>query len=75
VKKTSLYLEPELDAALAKRAEDEGLTKAEFIRRGLASLVQRPKRPRPVGAGVITGGPADLSERTDHHLHETGLGE
>jgi hypothetical protein len=47
VKKTSLYLEPELDEALARRAADEGLTKAEFIRRTLAGAVQRPKRTKP----------------------------
>jgi ribbon-helix-helix CopG family protein len=47
VKKTSLYLEPDLDEALAKRAADEGLTKAEFIRRTLWAAVQRPKRPKP----------------------------
>ena len=40
VKKTSIYLEPELDEALARRAADEGLTKAEFIRRTLAGAVQ-----------------------------------
>ena len=37
VKKTSLYLDPDLDEALARRAADEGLTKAEFIRRTLAA--------------------------------------
>ena len=47
VKKTSIYLEPELDEALARRAADEGLTKAEFIRRRLAALVQRAARPKP----------------------------
>jgi hypothetical protein len=47
VKKTSLYLEPDLDAALARRAADEGLTKAEFIRRTLAGAVQKPRRVKP----------------------------
>lgn len=47
MKKTSLYLAPELDAALARRAADEGLTKAELIRRTLWAAVQRPVRPRP----------------------------
>ena len=47
MKKTSLYLEPDLDEALARRAADEGLTKAEFIRRTLWGAVQRPPRPRP----------------------------
>jgi hypothetical protein len=52
VKKTSLYLEPDLDEALARRAADEGLTKAEFIRRTLAGAVQRPRRAKP-SAGVF----------------------
>jgi hypothetical protein len=46
VKKTSIYLEPSLDDALAKRAAQEGVTKAEFIRRTLWGAVQRPKRPK-----------------------------
>lgn len=53
MKKTSLYLDPDLDARLARRAAEEGMSKAEFIRRGLEGLVSRPKRPRPKGAGVI----------------------
>ena len=47
VKKTSLYLDPDLDEALARRAADEGLTKAEFIRRTLAGAMQKPRRPKP----------------------------
>lgn len=46
MKKTSLYLPPELDEALARRAADEGLTKAELIRRTLEQAVLRPPRPR-----------------------------
>jgi hypothetical protein len=60
VKKTSLYLEPELDEALARRAADEGLTKAEFIRRTLAGAVQRPKRQKP-SIGVYDSGLRDAS--------------
>jgi Ribbon-helix-helix protein, copG family len=47
VKKTSLYLDPDLDEALARRAADEGLTKAELIRSLLAGALQRPPRPKP----------------------------
>ncbi|MEY2503507.1 MAG: hypothetical protein QOI07_3844, partial [Verrucomicrobiota bacterium] len=47
LKKTSIYLDEELDHGLARRAAEEGITKAEFIRRTLAAAVQRPKRPRP----------------------------
>jgi hypothetical protein len=51
LKKTSIYLDEELDHGLARRAADEGITKAEFIRRTLAAAVQRPQRPRPEAVG------------------------
>ena len=51
LKKTSIYLDEELDHRLARRAADEGITKAEFIRRTLAGAVQRPKRARPEAVG------------------------
>lgn len=53
MKKTSIYLEPELDEALARRAAEEGLTKAEFIRRALWAIVQQPRRVRPRAVGVL----------------------
>jgi Ribbon-helix-helix protein, copG family len=75
VKKTSLYLDPDLDEALARRAADEGLTKAEFIRRTLASAMQRPKRPKPQAIGLIDDGPRDVARNVDRYLRETGFGE
>ena len=68
MKKTSVYLEPELDEALARRAADEGLTKAEFIRRTLAGAVQRPRRVRPRAVGLTDGAPPDLAARDEDHL-------
>lgn len=46
LKKTSIYLDEEVDQALAARAAEEGVSKAEFIRRNLEVVVSRPKRPR-----------------------------
>jgi hypothetical protein len=74
VKKTSVYLEPDLDEALARRAADEGLTKAEFIRRTLAAAVQRPPRAR-LSVGVVHSGRGDVAAGVERHLHETGFGE
>jgi hypothetical protein len=68
VKKTSVYLEPDLDEALARRAADEGLTKAEFIRRTLAGAVQRPKRVRPSAVGLHDDAPRDLATRDEQWL-------
>lgn len=75
MKKTSLYLDPDLDEALARRAADEGLTKAEFIRRTLAAAMQKPKRPKPQAVGIIRGGRADVAENIERYLAETGFGE
>jgi len=72
VKKTSLYLDPDLDEALARRAADEGLTKAEFIRRTLAGAVQKPRRVKPsVGVFRSTDG---LSVRRDMDRMMKGFG-
>jgi ribbon-helix-helix CopG family protein len=74
VKKTSLYLEPDLDEALARRAADEGLSKAEFIRRTLAGAVQRPARPKP-SVGVFRSTDGGVARDIDRALRETGFGE
>ena len=73
MKKTSIYLDPDLDEALARRAADEGLTKAEFIRRTLAGAVQKPRRVKPsVGVFRSTDG---LSVRRDIDRMMKGFGE
>lgn len=74
MKKTSIYLESSLDEALAKRAADEGLSKAEFIRRSLSSVVLRPKRPK-LSSGVYSGDGESAANNVDRWLAETGFGE
>jgi hypothetical protein len=73
VKKTSIYLDPDLDDALARRAADEGLTKAEFIRRTLAGAVQKPRRVKP-SVGVFRSTDR-LSVRRDIDRMMKGFGE
>jgi predicted DNA-binding protein len=51
LKKTSIYLDDELDHRLARRAADEGVTKAELIRRVLTAAVSRPTRVKPQAIG------------------------
>jgi hypothetical protein len=74
VKKTSIYLDPDLDDALARRAADEGLTKAEFIRRTLAGAMQKPRRPKP-SVGVFRSTDGGVARNIDKALRETGFGE
>lgn len=52
VKKTSIYLSDDLDARLAERAAEEGITKADLIRRVLTAAVERPRRPKPA-VGIV----------------------
>lgn len=75
MKKTSVYIEDELDDALALRAAEEGITKAEFIRRTLSGAVQRPRRVKPQAVGIVTSGHGNISEDVDAFLAETGFGE
>ncbi|HWH12650.1 MAG TPA: CopG family transcriptional regulator [Solirubrobacteraceae bacterium] len=74
MKKTSIYIEPDVDAALTRRAAAEGTTKAELIRTALRAAAGGSLRVKPKAAGVFAG-PADLSERVDEHLASSGFGE
>ncbi len=74
VKKTSIYLDPAVDRALAHRATAEGTTKAELIRTALAAATAPAARARPLGCGVFAG-PGDLSANVDEYLAKTGFGE
>lgn len=74
MKKTSLYLEPELDDALRRLADQRGVTKAEVIRQALRAAVPEARRPRVSAIGVAEG-PGDVAGDVDRHLRETGFGQ
>jgi hypothetical protein len=75
LKKTSIYLDERLDQGLARKAAEEGVTKAELIRQTLDASLNKPKRPKPKAIGLISGGPTDVSSNVDKYLRETGFGE
>lgn len=74
VRKTSVYIEPEVDVALARRAAAEGTTKAELIRRALRDAASGSLRVKPRARGVFDG-PADLAADADEYLTDSGFGE
>jgi hypothetical protein len=74
VKKTSIYIEPDVDIALSRRAAAEGTTKAEVIRQALRAAAGASVRVKPRARAVFQG-PADLSTQADRHLRDSGFGE
>jgi Ribbon-helix-helix protein, copG family len=74
VKKTSIYLDPDVDRALGRRATAEGTTKAALIRDALADAAAPATRVQPRACGVFDG-PGDLSENVDRYLTNSGFGE
>ncbi len=64
MKKTSIYLDEDLDKALASKAAEEGVSKAEFIRRNLEVVVARPKRPR-ISVGMMKVPPGYVQPADD----------
>jgi hypothetical protein len=70
MKKTSIYLDPDVDRALDRRAVAEGTTKAALIRAALAAAADIRPRPRAV---AVFSGPGDLATNVDKYLE--GFGE
>ncbi len=73
LKKTTVYLEPELDRAVERLAIRQGISKAEVIRRALREATRDLEPPRIEAIGVGRG-PGDVADDVDRHLTETGFG-
>jgi hypothetical protein len=73
--KTSLYIDPDVDAALAERAKAEGISKAELIRRRLREVAADAPPARLSGIGTLRGAPRDLSTNFDHYLAQSDFGQ
>jgi hypothetical protein len=74
MKKTSIYIDDDVDVALARRAAAEGTTKAELIRQALRDAAGGSLRVKPRARAVFEG-PADLASRAEDHLTASGFGE
>ena len=73
MKKTTVYLEPELDHALDRLAATRRVSKAEVIRTALRAAAMHVERPRITGIGLAHG-PGDVADNIDRHLAETSFG-
>lgn len=74
MKRTTIYLEPELEILLKIEMQRAGRPMAEVVREAVRAYVTREPRQAPPGAGAFASGHADTAERADDLLRDTGFG-
>lgn len=75
MKRTTIYLEPELELLLKTETRRRGKPMAELIRDALrAHLLPRPSAAPP-GAGAFASGRRDTSKNAERLLARTRFGE
>jgi hypothetical protein len=74
MKRTTVYLEPELEVLLKLEVLRQKRPMAELVREALHAYVTREPKRVPPGAGAFASGHTDTAERTDELLGEAGFG-
>lgn len=75
MKRTTVYLEPDLEVLLKLETQRQQRPMAEIIREALRSYVTREPRQAPPGAGAFASGRSDTATRVDDVLKETAFGQ
>ncbi len=74
MKRTTIYLDPELEVLLRLEMLRQKRPMAELVREAVEAYVTRERRKAPPGGGAFASGRADTASRTDDALAETGFG-
>jgi hypothetical protein len=74
MKRTTIYLEPELEVLLKLEVLRQKRPMAEIVREAVHAYVTREPRRAPPGGGAFASGRADTAERAEEILAETGFG-
>ena len=74
MKRTTIYLEPDLEAMVKAETLRRKQPMAELIREALREYLVRSRPAPPPGAGAFASGAADTAERSEEILAETGFG-
>ncbi len=75
MKRTTIYLEPELEVLLKLETLRQKKPMAEVIREALRGYLERRPGGAPPGAGAFDSGVTDTAERAEELLGELGFGE
>jgi len=74
MKRTTIYLAPELEMLLKSEMLRQNRPMAEIVREAVEAYVTREPRQPPPGAGAFASGHEDTAERSEAVLEETGFG-
>ena len=75
MKRTTIFLEPDLEILLKLEARREKKPVAQVIREALRNHLQERPAKMPPGAGAFDSGRTDTAERAEDLLNKTGFGE
>ena len=74
MKRTTIYLAPELEVLLKSEMLRQNRSMAEIVREAVEAYVTREAPTPPPGVGAFASGHADTAERSDAVLERTGFG-
>jgi hypothetical protein len=74
MRRTSIYLDPELEVLLKLEMRRQKRPMAEIVREAVQAYVTREPRQGPPGAGAFSSGRSDTALRVDDILRATGFG-
>ncbi len=74
MKRTTIYLDPELEVLLKLEMLRQKRPMAELVREAVEAYVTRERRTAPPGAGAFRSGRADTAERADEMLARADFG-
>jgi hypothetical protein len=74
MKRTTIYLDPELEVLLKLEMLRQKRPMAELVREAVQAYVTREPSRMPPGAGDFASGRQDTAERSERLLEETGFG-
>ena len=74
MKRTTIYLEPELEVLLKMEMLRQKRPMAEIVREAVHAYVTREPRRAPPGAGAFASGHTDTAQRAEEVLARTGFG-